>query len=885
MATIDQGGFGYRNRQSVPQTVVTPAAAYDKSGTQALAGGGQELLGTIDATQQAGRHILDSAAEHSRLRFEHKVKEENRARATAALVDYDLDVKTAGDSVAQDLQDGKITREQVPGMFTDAEAKVRENTMQQIPQEQQEFVQGRLAKAAERVQLGLTAVAEKHRSSEIFGYVENITDAMRKQAALPGADLTRIQTEYDAAIRAIGPSAKLNPAQIEKGAQNFKDGTTVDYLVARMNERLDSLPGLKDIKGQIQDTKGYPNLDPDKRSILLHSVNASIARLEQKTAADQSRVYAETMGDMMDLNKDIDAGYTHPAPDMVSMQERTKGIPALEAQFARLNALNGFMGQFTHAPVSDMEAAWLRTDTQVRANPSPEGRMMVESLGKLIETKRKELIEWPAMAAVKYGFAPDTTLNWASPPELAVAFQSRNAGTSAQKAQNPGAGRGLLHRGEAMELNGLMETQPPKTQAQLLGLIAGSINDPVAFAATMVQLKKESHSYAHAGMLMLWKQPEAATAVLDGEHLMKDSKGAQTIPSDEKFRDVWRSVVGNAYSASSETDDQDFEAAKMIYVSLSRKAGKTAQSDVDTGIWRKSIKMATGGHADINSKDIVLPYGVDSSETRRRAQKAIDLAFPSNEIAGAKMGKVQNTVPPDATPAGQFHRDDTDERILKLKKLDLYTEETGVPGAMSRDYIKDLPLESVAQGQYRIVNGLNYIQNDNGNPLILDLRKETPSYYFDPHTNTGVTTIHETSPTGEVIIRKLAPPQHVDPVALPAPEPVGDAPKPVSKKEMKQELKPIIQNRLNPMNEAKPAMGDLSNLKFPPLPDNVSKGEAEKLHKEINQYKSIITDPKHSEEVRDNALKEMARRVLRLGASMEDIMKATRKPADWFNFR
>lgn len=845
MATIDQGGFGYRSPQTVPQTVATPASAFDHSGEEALGRGLSALGGDVLAVQNAQREETNRAAEHSRRELEQTVKEENRARSAAALVDYDLDAKMIGDKVAGDLQSGAIAREDVQGKYQEAEAKLRAKTLSQIPADQQEFIAPRLAKASSRVQFGLAQVAEKHRKSEILGYASSITDGMAKQAVEADVDLNRIHADYAAAMRIIMPDGGASPKDVEKTIQDFKDRTTVDYVVARENERLDDLPGLQDLKRQVQGTpkgadlrdqfntalspdqekqfqawkkKNAPNdsgadydlrgafvaglsrnapgdhlpdtfkkpnhptfsnesqyakygnaghwegdtfvptnqpgdsslanIDPEKRNVLLHSINGAINRLEAKQAADAARVTAELATDLQSTEKALLDGYPANAQQLISLQRRAKGT-VLEEHYNRLAATNAYVGQFQNAPLAQAQAALLDLDMKVRKEPTVKGIAMVGSMRALVDAKQKGLKEDPYATAVKDG-APLAVLDWTNPEGLRSSFSSRVATVRGQQKQNPQASLGILLPAEATQFKEFLDTQAPKDQVKLLGVMTNAINDPVVTAHTMRQISKESPMLAQAGILVSWGHPDAAMTLIDGQHLMlgKDGKhGAMTIPSDEKFRTDWASRVGNAYTASRDAEDQEFEAAKMMYVSLARAAGKTAQNDVDTTLWRKAIDMSTGGIGEFNSGNVVLPYGMDQSTFKQKAHEAMDKAFQSSEIAGASVAGIKEKVPENETYFERIHRLEQRKRQVTGQQYGLNTtdvgagpgtEDTSTHGSLSRDFLKDLPLESVGQGVYRVRQGpSNYIVNDEGYPLLLDLSRSTPAYRWDLRDRTA----------------------------------------------------------------------------------------------------------------------------------------------------
>lgn len=740
MAKIDEGSFGFRSPNVTPQAVPTPGELYDRSGSNAVEAGFRDLSSANTDKQIVERNQLYATNERSRHELATRLAEENRSRSAAAIVDYDLGVRQVGESVAEQLQGGQIQREDVVGKFKEAEAKLRADTMGQVPPDQQDLVNPRLAKAAERVQFGLGLVVEKHRKASILGNLESIRDGMGKMAIEPDANLPQLHSEFAQAAGVLGPNGGLDPKQVPKLVQDFKDKTTSDHLVARLNDNNDDLAGLYELKKVVKDQSQFPNLDPERRNVIIHQIDARAAHLEARQAADGNRVLAELATDMQNTQKALLDGYPPNAKQLLDLQQRSKGT-ALEPHYAQLAQTSAYVSKFVGAPLSTMQSELLRLDKEVRTKPSPEGVSMLSSLKQLIASKSQNLTEHPYAQSVQDG-APFVAIDWSSQVNLDSTLRSRVAAVKGQARTNPGSSQGIFLEGEARTFNDFVKTQPPQDVALLMQRLVTSINDPTVTAHTMKQVSKESPALASAGWLASQGQMDASIAVLDGDRVLHgDGKhGAMNVPADEKFRDGWRSRVGNAYAGKPQPEDMDFETAKTIYASLARKAGKTAQTDVDTGIWRKAIDMATGGIYEHNGANVALPYGVSASQFANRAQVALDRAFNSSEIAGAgasgtmKAGKVDTS---GMTTAEKYHAEYEAKAAQSGQTHGINTEplrpepDTVKGGQLSRGYLHDLPLETIGHGQYRVVQGSSYVVNDAGYPLVLDLRKDPPTYRFE----------------------------------------------------------------------------------------------------------------------------------------------------------
>lgn len=821
MPQIDQGGFGFRSSPAVPLAQPTPASAFDQSGVQRLAAGVHDV-----ATSEQDRILTQRAQEtHAYARsqevLQQKIHEEDRARSISALTDYDRWVRQAADSIAGDLQAGKIQREDVAGIFAEQEKQLRADTLSQIRPEHQPLVASRLDKASNRAQFALGKVVEQHRQSTILGYAGSITDSMAKQAVEPDADLSRLHSDYEQAMRTLMPDGGANPKTVEKAVQDFKDRTTAEYLVARLNERLDDLPGLRDLAGMVKDSKAYPNLDGEKRNVLMNSVHAAIARLEAKRAGDQQRVLAELAGDLSSGQKLINDGYTLDAGQVLNLQRRAVGTP-LQKQFEQLNAVNGFIARYVHAPIDQMQTAYQQLDAQVRQHPTPEGQQMAFALRSLMASKRDGMLNKPYETSVTHGTAPFVALDFTGPKAFADSAASHVAAVRAQASQNPGqAGLGIFTDQDVEKFQSWMHTQPPQTKVEILKMFTAGINDPEVAAATLTQVSKAGgHMLAQAGMLALWGGDEAARRVLDGEYQRSSEAkgGAITIPDNAKFQADWRSKVGNSYRDRLDTEDLDFQAAKSIYASLARDAGKTAQTDVDSGLWRKAITLATGGHMDYKGANLVKPYRLKNepdSKFRSEIGNSIDQAFQSAEISGAgRPGRIEGGKPWFDRTAEERYRLEAQWRA----QADKTRQQGGVPslapwergadivefGQISRDYMKDLPLESFGQGRYYIGRELGYLQNDAGHPLVLDLSGPVPRYYFNMNKTVPGGYRLPSLPSAPVAPDQI--PMGIEPIVRPSVEPPSPVPTaltkssdtsvelspetatPISKSEMRKEL-------------------------------------------------------------------------------------------------
>lgn len=713
MPRIDAGeGLGNAIAQPARGGFDGGGRAADASGLRAVGAGLQDVAltgieGEARRAQQESEASLRSFREHQQ-----KVEQENRARASAALIDYEVEVGDVGSGLIADMQTGMVSRGEWENHFTEKEKKIREAAMAEIAPDLQKPIVARIDRSLQRARLGLTRAAETQRRAEIAGHVESIRDGMSKLATRPDADLKGIHGEFAIAARTLLPQAGLG-ANVEKVVQDFEDRTTSAYIVARLNESMDSLPALKALKTRVSGDE-FTELDPERKNILIHSIDGAMARLEHRQQGAQSRVLAELGGDIQAAESAISDGYPQNVEQIASLSRRARGTP-LEDAFKRLNATNVYVQQWVNAPVGTMEGELLRLDAEVKAKPTPEGIAMVRSLTAVMDAKAKGVVQTPYAQAVKDG-APFTPIDYSSAPALQASLASRVAAVRGQKARNPQASLGIFLETEVSAFRTFVDTQPAEAKAMILSNLVTQMGDPRVVSDTMRQVSKESRVLAQAGMLAAWGGPNAAIAALSGAEILEGKKGAFTMPPDSAFLTQWQATVGKAYGDNIDAENDDFHTAKAIYAHLAKGDNKANEREPSGRLWKQAIEMATGGVTEYNDSDVIVPYGSEAGNFKESVHRAIDKAFVSGRIAGA--AKVTGTKEVPDIYLG---------RRIGTKTVPTYAEDSG---NLTADDLKAQGLETIGQGQYRVRSGASMVTDIEGRPLVLDLRKSEPAFYF-----------------------------------------------------------------------------------------------------------------------------------------------------------
>ena len=171
---IPMGNFGFKG----------PDKVQHGSADVRLSGAG---IAAVDAATQRLANTGMQIAGDVLLEERRKQEEDDRSRASVAVIGHQSAVQDAVDSLKERLSTGELSREKAQEAFTGAMTKVREQTMGEVPHWLREQAGVRLQGSEQRAMLGLNRFVDGLRRDELAGNLEVIRDTMAKDAGRPGA--------------------------------------------------------------------------------------------------------------------------------------------------------------------------------------------------------------------------------------------------------------------------------------------------------------------------------------------------------------------------------------------------------------------------------------------------------------------------------------------------------------------------------------------------------------------------------------------------------------------------------------------------------------------------------------------------------------------------
>jgi hypothetical protein len=254
MATIPMGNFG----QSVARPGPMPSIPR-----------GDPIGQAVERTGQIASNVVnDMAAEETKRQLEAKAAAD-RARTITTLTGTKDKLADLHDQIAQGVQDGTVPKDKAETEFASRSAKVLEGIGGDLPEAQRGIVLAELNGDAARLGNSVRkAVTQRDRQDVTSGISQTLEYLQRQYRADPAKATQQAMDLVDQ----LGPHSTLNPEQLAKLKQSWKEGTqyTAGYeLVSAGRADRKMLDAAEKTI-----TTGLPDIDPQKRATLLDRIAA-----------------------------------------------------------------------------------------------------------------------------------------------------------------------------------------------------------------------------------------------------------------------------------------------------------------------------------------------------------------------------------------------------------------------------------------------------------------------------------------------------------------------------------------------------------------------------------------------------------------------------------
>lgn len=448
------------------------------------------------------------------------------------------------------------------------------------------------------------------------------------------------------AFRAEGSAIAADPALFEQAAAQQRelirglsdlDADDKRDLIAAMDEEFATsavaalverdpaaaLRALRDPEGQ----GPYALLSGRQRGAFENQAQAELRRRSSEARAD--------LRDMVNAQNQLMAAGVKPTqPIAIEALERALG-PDVAQNYAR-----NLAAVLAADAMTGMSSAAV---AQAAAQPIPDDapdnvRLMTQAARRAAEGVLAQRREDPGEYALRNRLYrhPDliSQLGEAVQSDDWAAFQRalRERGADAVEARRSGitSRTAPLSRGEAAALGAALNSMPAAARANMFSRFAGAMNTE-AYVAMMAQIAPENPVTAYAGAVHAQRHVlgsltgrTIAQRILDGQDLLSpraEQPGqrpppAFKIPSNDKMREAWREIVGEAYRGTDQ-EGAAFEAFRAYYAWRANARGIVEVEDVDRDTARDAANAATGGTFMWNGRVTLAPWGRDPALVER----------------------------------------------------------------------------------------------------------------------------------------------------------------------------------------------------------------------------------------------------------------------------
>ena len=426
--------------------------------------------------------------------------------------------------------------------------------------------------------------------------------------------------------------------------------------------------------------------EPEKLWIMQHtkaetSQSTANQRSQFKTTLNNALAVARSTGDMSQL-PDVGA--------FIQTYGQEEGLRQFQnaQQEAKLNANLYLMPTLSNAEIE----ATARQMTPSKDDPNYAARMKdLETWNKAYTQIRKERAEDPVQFA--FSGMPDLGLqpitDWTNQDGALLQIQKR-IDSMDQVAERFGTPRTLFSKAEISGFLNFMQGMDAVHQADFLNRMADRMTDPTATTSEPLRIFSEQIGNKNQTLAIALgvastpngKEMNGALRQINGDYIKK-SKIGEAWKDEKDMRTLLSGVL--AVSDGSPA----YEA--MLSAAMNEHCYANQSSSQDVG---KSAENVFGKVYEHNGKKIFLPTQLD------KAQK--------NTFTFRQVGSFEDLL------------SDAGKDLAKSKKSYFYGGQK-LTSSQLENLVSAGQLQSIDDGVYQVVNGLNYVRDEKGQPLVIDL--------------------------------------------------------------------------------------------------------------------------------------------------------------------
>lgn len=435
---------------------------------------------------------------------------------------------------------------------------------------------------------------------------------------------------------------------------------------------------------------GYAVFDNLPRALKFDLLKSVKQGSDQNISGQKGQLSLAIKNGLAQARNTGDIGGIPTETDFIQVYGQLEGTEKFRAaqQEAQFNA-NLYM--MPGMSVADMESMY-RQLTPEKGDPQYAERMKQRDLWqKAMNQTQKERADDPVQFA--FSGMPDLGLqpitDWTNQDGALLQIQKR-IDSMDQVAERFGTPRTLFSKAEISGFLNFMQSMDAPHQANFLSRMADRMTDPTATNSEPLRIFSEQIGNKNQTLAIALgvastpngKETNGALRQIKGDFIKKN-KLTDAWKQETEMRNLLSGVL--AVPDGSPAYEAMLSAAMNEYCFASQ-TGTTKIEDAAANVFGRVYEH--------NGKKIFLPTQID------KAQK--------NTWTFRRSGSFEDLL------------SDAGKDLAKSKKSYFYAGQKLSPQQLE-NLISNAPLQSIDDGVYQVVNGLNYVRDENGQPLVIDL--------------------------------------------------------------------------------------------------------------------------------------------------------------------
>lgn len=435
---------------------------------------------------------------------------------------------------------------------------------------------------------------------------------------------------------------------------------------------------------------GYVVFDSLPRALKFDLLKSVKQKADQSISGQKGQLSLAIKNGLAQARNTGDIGGIPTETDFIQVYGQLEGTEKFRAvqQEAQFNA-NLYM--MPGMSVTDMESMY-RQLTPEKGDPQYAERMKQRDLWqKAMNQTQKERADDPVQFA--FSGMPDLGLqpitDWTNQDGALLQIQKR-IDSMDQVAERFGTPRTLFSKAEISGFLNFMQGMDAVHQADFLNRMADRMTDPTATNSEPLRIFSEQIGNKNQTLAIALgvastpngKEMNGALRQINGDYIKKQKIGEAW--KDEKDM---RTLLSGVLAVSD--GSPAYEAMLSAAMNEHCYANQSSSQDVS-----KSVENVFGKVYEHNGKKIFLPTQLD------KAQK--------NTFTFRQVGSFEDLL------------SDAGRDLAKSKKAYFYGGQK-LTSSQLENLVSAGQLQSIDDGVYQVVNGLNYVRDEKGQPLVIDL--------------------------------------------------------------------------------------------------------------------------------------------------------------------